>query len=136
MRALGLDLGEKRIGVAISDAGGAVATPYDTVERSGDPAADRRRIAELAHEAGAEVLVVGHPRSLDGRRGPAARAAEVEAEALEAATGLPVELHDERLTTAEAERALVGAGLSGRRRRQVIDQTAAAVLLQSWLDAR
>lgn len=136
MRALGLDLGEKRIGVAISDAAGTVATPYETVVRSGDPAADHRRIADLATEAGVEVLVVGHPRSLDGRRGPAARTAEAEAEALAAATGLPVELHDERLTTAEAERALVGAGIRSRRRRQVIDQTAAAVILQGWLDSR
>ncbi len=136
MRALGIDLGAKRIGVALSDTAGTMATPYEVVARSGDRARDHRRIRELAEEAGAEVLVVGLPLSLDGSEGPAARAARAEAVELESATGLPVELWDERLTTVTAERALVAADLRGPARRKVIDKVAASVLLQAWLDHR
>ncbi|MGV3758458.1 MAG: Holliday junction resolvase RuvX, partial [Actinomycetota bacterium] len=89
MRAPGIDLGAKRIGVALSDSAGTMATPYEVVQRSGDRPRDHRRIAALAEEAGAEVLVVGLPRSLDGTDGPAARAARAEATELAAATGLP-----------------------------------------------
>lgn len=134
VKALGIDLGERRIGLAVSH--GSLATPHGTVERSGDPDADRRALAEAAAEVGAEVLVVGHPRGLDGRRGDAARRAEREATALGEVTGLAVELHDERLTTVEAERALADAGVRGRKRRGVVDQAAATVMLQSWLDSR
>jgi putative Holliday junction resolvase len=136
MRALGIDLGERRIGVAVSDSGGTLATPVDTVKRTRDAHQHRRQIAELAADLGAEVIVVGHPRSLDGGSGPAARAAEDVADAHARVTGLPVVLHDERLTTTEAERALGAAGVRGRRRRQVVDRTAAMLILQSWLDSR
>ena len=136
MRALGIDLGSKRIGVALSDSAGSVATPYEVVQRSGDRERDHHRIAELAAEAGARCLVVGLPRSLDGSDGPAAVAARAEADELAAATGLPVELWDERLTTVTAERDLRALDMKAPARRRVVDKVAAAVLLQAWLDHR
>lgn len=136
MRALGIDLGAKRIGVALSDSAGTVATPYEVVQRSGDRARDHRRIAELAVEAGAECLVVGLPLSLDGSVGPAARAALDEAEELAAATGLSVETWDERLTTVSADRSLLLLDLKAPARRKVVDKVAASVMLQAWLDRR
>lgn len=135
MRALGIDLGEKRIGVALSDSAGTMATPYEVVHRSGSRTRDHERIAALAEEAGAELLVVGLPLSLDGSKGPAARAVEAEVEELSVQVGLPVELWDERLSTVEATRRLRAAGVRGPKRRHVIDQVAATVILQSWLDA-
>lgn len=136
MRALGIDLGSKRIGVALSDSAGSLATPYDVVPRSGDRARDHRRIAALAEEAGAECLVVGLPLSLDGSVGPAAAAALAEADELGAATGLPVETWDERLTTVTADRDLLALDMKAPARRRVIDKVAAAVMLQAWLDHR
>ena len=136
MRALGIDLGSKRIGVALSDSAGSVATPYEVVARSGDRQRDHRHIADLAAEAGAVCLVVGLPLSLDGSDGPAATAARAEAEELAAATGLPVELWDERLTTVTADRDLRALDLRAPARRRVVDKVAAAVLLQAWLDHR
>jgi putative Holliday junction resolvase len=136
VRALGIDLGSKRIGVALSDSAGSVATPYEVVVRSGDRRRDHRRIADLAAEAGAACLVVGLPLSLDGSDGPAATAARAEAEELAAATGLPVELWDERLTTVTADRDLRALDLKAPARRRVVDKVAAAVLLQAWLDHR
>ncbi|MGH9084613.1 MAG: Holliday junction resolvase RuvX [Acidimicrobiales bacterium] len=136
MRALGIDLGSKRIGVALSDSAGSVATPYEVVPRSGDRQRDHRHIADLAAEAGAVCLVVGLPLSLDGSDGPAATAARAEAEELAAATRLPVELWDERLTTVTADRDLRALDLRAPARRRVVDKVAAAVLLQAWLDHR
>ncbi len=136
MRALGIDLGSKRIGIALSDSAGTLATPYEVVHRSGDRARDHRRIAALAEEAGAACLVVGLPLSLDGSVGPAARAALEEAAELGAATGLPVETWDERLTTVTAERDLMAANLKAPARRRFVDKVAATVLLQAWLDHR
>ena len=141
MRAVALDLGTRRIGVAVSDAGGVMATPYGVIQRSGDVAADRARVAEIVSEVGAGLVVVGLPLSLDGSEGPAARAALEEADALRQVLDVPVEYHDERLTSVTANRSLTEAGVTGRRRRKArkagaVDQAAAAVLLQSWLDAR
>ena len=136
---MAVDLGERRIGVAVSDSALALAVPHATVERSGDPAADRAALAALAEALGAGRVVVGLPLGLDGRRGRAARAAEEEARALGevlAGRGVAVETFDERLTTVSAERALGAAGTRGRARRRVVDQSAAAVLLQAWLDGR
>jgi putative Holliday junction resolvase len=136
VRAVGLDLGSKRIGVAVSDATGTLASPHEVIERSGDHARDHRRLVALAEELGAERIVVGLPLSLDGSTGPAAAAVLEEVKALAATTSIPVETYDERLTTVSAERALREQGVKGRRRRQVIDKAAAAVLLQAWLDGR
>jgi putative Holliday junction resolvase len=139
VRVAAIDLGSRRIGVAVSDGSGTLASPRCTVARSGDADADRASVAAVLVEAGARHLVVGLPLSLDGRRRRAALAAEREADALRtllAPDGISVETFDERFTTVSAERSLAAAGLSGRARRQVVDQSAAAVLLQAWLDAR
>ncbi|MDP9402329.1 MAG: Holliday junction resolvase RuvX [Actinomycetota bacterium] len=136
MRAVGIDLGARRIGVAVSDPEGRVATARQVLRRSGDPAQDYRRLAEIVNEVGAEVVVVGLPLSLNGEMGPAARAAASEAGALAEVVGVPVETHDERLTTVSAERSLSSLALKAPARRQVVDMVAAAVILQSWLDRR
>jgi len=135
-RILGVDLGSRRIGLALSDPSGAVATPHLVLQRSGDPAADHRAITAVAREAGADRIVVGLPLSLSGDAGPAARAVldEVEALRAEAGEGMGVETHDERLTTVIAERGLRASGTRRRRRRAVVDEAAAAVMLQSFLD--
>ncbi len=133
MRAIGVDLGTKRVGVAVSS--GTLATPYEVVPRSGDRARDHRRIGELVAEAGAEVVIVGLPLSLDGSIGPAARRALDEVDELTAALDVPVETWDERLSTVTAERSLLAQNLKAPARRRVVDKVAAAVILQSWLDA-
>jgi putative Holliday junction resolvase len=135
LRAVGVDLGARRIGIALSDSAGTVATPWTKVERCGDEARDHRRIAELVAEAEAEVVVVGLPLSLDGSVGPAAEAILAEVARLRAVLPVPVETYDERLTTVTAERVLREQGVTGKRRRQVVDQVAASVFLQAWLDA-
>ena len=135
---LGIDLGERRIGVAVSDASATLASPWGTIERSGDGGADLEALVEVALGLGVGRVVVGLPLSLDGRRGRAARAAQEATDALRRALegrAIPVESFDERLTTVSAQRALAGAGVRGPRQRDRIDQAAAAVLLQAWLDA-
>ncbi len=136
MKALGLDLGSKRIGVARSDSAGTVAIPATTLHRSGSEEQDHRQIAALVAEDEIECVVVGLPLSLDGSVGPAAEGVLAEVVRLREVLTVPVETYDERLTTVTAERVLREQGLTGRRRRQVVDQVAAAVLLQAWLDRR
>jgi len=134
-RALGVDLGARRIGLALSDPSRTIATPHEVLRRSGDPAADRRAIVDTARRHDANVIVVGLPLSLSGGSGPAARAALEEVEALRAVAGdIEVTVHDERLTTVTAERALTEAGMRREARRRVVDKVAAAVMLQSWLE--
>ena len=134
-RALGIDLGERRIGVAVSDSEGRVATPVTVIKRSGSKSQDHQKIAEMVEEYEAQVVVVGLPLSLDGGTGPAAVGAQHEAQQLEAAVGVPVLTHDERLTTVIAEQALAESGLSGKARRRRVDMVAASVILQGWLDS-
>jgi len=136
MRALGLDLGSKRIGVAVSDRSGTIASPLTVIERSSSRRRDHDRIAELVGDEEAELIVVGLPRSLSGADGPAAKGARAEADVLASVAGVPVETWDERFSTVTAERALRLGGVRGPARRQVVDKVAAAVILQSWLDAR
>jgi putative Holliday junction resolvase len=141
VRALGVDLGTRRIGLAVSDPTGTLASPYGVIQRSGDRATDHARLAEVIAELEVEVVVVGLPLSLSGKEGPAAQAALAEVDEIRARMTLEVLTHDERLTTVEASRALRASGASGRARRSqrakgVIDSAAAAVLLQSWLDGR
>jgi putative pre-16S rRNA nuclease len=131
-RVLGLDLGQARIGVAISDPDRRVAVPLGTVH-TGAPA-DVKAIARMVADYEVREIVVGHPVHLSGLRGEAADQAEQFAEALRGFLGLPVVLQDERLSTVEAERGLVRTGVSGRGRREVVDQAAATVILQSYLD--
>lgn len=135
-RALGVDLGARRIGIAVSDPDGVLATPVTVLARTPDRPRLYRSIADLAGEFEVEVVVVGLPLSLDGSDGPAATAARAEASALEQALDVPVVMHDERLTTVTANRLLAATGADGRARRKVIDAAAAAVLLQAWLDGR
>ena len=135
MRVVGLDLGSRRIGVAVSDPSGTVASPHAVIERSGDEGADHIAIAAMIISLAAERVVVGLPLSLDGTLGPAARAAQAEVDALAAVVPVPVETHDERLTTVTAERALRVQKVRARDRRRVVDKVAAAVILQSWLDS-
>ena len=133
-RAIGLDLGTKRIGVAVSDSDRTVATPIEVVTRSRDLVRDRLRIAEIVREWEATMVVVGLPLSLSGQVGPAAKAALAEVEALRATLGVPVETYDERLSTVTAERSLMEQSLRAPARRRVVDKVAAAVMLQAWLD--
>ena len=136
MRVLALDLGSKRIGVAISDLTGTVASPLTVIARSGSRRHDHEHIAGLVAREEADLVVVGLPITLSGQLGPAARAARSEAEALATLIDVPIETFDERLTTVTAQRALTEAGVRGRAGRQIIDKVAAAVLLQAYLDHR
>lgn len=137
-RALGLDLGSRRIGIAATDSAGTMALPRATLERSGDPERDRRRLVDLILDEEVRTVVVGLPLSLDGSDGPAALSARSEAEELSvllADRGVEVVLFDERLTTVSADKVLTAGGVRGRRRRDVVDQTAAAVMLSAWLES-
>ena len=135
-RAVGVDLGTKRVGIAISDSAGLVATPYEVIQRSGDRDREHRQIAAIVAEVEAEIVVVGLPLSLDGSEGRAAQGARHEAGLLGAMFDVPVEMHDERFTTVTAERVLKEQNLTAPQRRKVVDKVAASVLLQAWLDAR
>ncbi|MEY3588368.1 MAG: hypothetical protein RJA47_964 [Actinomycetota bacterium] len=136
MRVIGVDLGSKRIGVAVSDFTGSVASPLTVVLRAKSKRVDHDAIARIVRDEEAEAIVVGLPLNMDGSRGSAAKAAVAEAEQISTVAGVPAYLHDERLTTVTAERALKEANMRAEDRRNVVDKIAAAVLLQSWLDAR
>ena len=133
MRVLAVDLGSTRVGLALSDPTGTIASALSTV--AAEPAGTLvSRLAAAAKQHEAERIVVGLPRRLDGTRGPEAAAAERMAAALRKASGLPVETYDERLTTVAAERSLIAGGVRRDKRRQSVDRVAAALLLQSYLD--
>lgn len=145
-RILGVDLGSRRIGLAVSDASGTIASPLLVLERGADRAVDHGAILQVARDHEVGRLVVGWPRSLSGRDGPAALAVREEVAELETAAGpsIAVVLHDERFSTVTAAAHLRDAGAkprgrgAGRRRRRAnasIDAAAAAVFLQSYLDA-
>ncbi len=131
---LGIDPGSVRVGIAASDATRTIATPVASVSR--DDAVLWTRLAEEIATRNASACVVGLPRRLDGSEGDAAAAARALAADIERRTHLPVILWDERFTTAQAERELISAGMRRRRRRDTVDATAAALLLQSWLDSQ
>jgi putative Holliday junction resolvase len=134
LRVVGLDLGSRRIGVAVSDSTGTIASPHSVLERRKTRDDDHAAIATLVAELEGTRVVVGLPLSLDGSMGPAARAAVDEAAALGDVLPVPVETYDERLTTVTADRSLSSLGLPGQARRRVVDKVAAAVMLQAWLD--
>ncbi|MCU1392477.1 MAG: putative Holliday junction resolvase [Ilumatobacteraceae bacterium] len=136
MRVMALDLGSKRVGVAVSDRSGTIATPLIVLQRSGQTRVDHERIRTLVVEEEAVLLVVGMPLSMDGSMGKAAQAASREARALATVVGVPVETFDERLTTVTADRMLMEFDMRAQDRRRIIDKVAAAVILQSWLDGR
>jgi len=131
---LGLDFGERRIGVAVGDELGFAARPLPAVERT-SRAQDVARIGEIASRRKVHTIIVGLPLNMDGSVGPAARQAQRFAGLLRRELKLAVELWDERLTTAEAERALIASGERRARRREVRDGVAAALILQGYLDA-
>ena len=136
MRCLGLDLGSKRIGVALCDPDERVATPLTVVERSKSRAHDHANIAKLVAEYEVEAVVVGLPLNMSGKVTAAAQSAKEETEQLRAALGIPVHLHDERLTTVTADRSLMEMEMKADARRRVVDTVAAAVMLQAYLDHR
>ncbi len=135
MRTLAVDPGTKRVGIAVSDPTGTIAQALTTIEAA--PAASlARRLADIASEQGAGRVVVGMPRRMDGSYGPEAKAARELADGIRNASGLPVELVDERLTTVAAERSLLEGGMRRAKRRQSVDRVAATILLQSHLDRK
>ena len=135
MRALGLDVGSKTIGLALTDEAGIAAHPLSVLERAGN-AADAKTIAALVAQHGVTDVVVGMPYELSGKVGHRGRQVQQFIKVLAAELGdLPLHEQDERFTTAEAQRVLIDADLSREKRKSVIDQQAAALLLQTWLDA-
>jgi putative Holliday junction resolvase len=134
-RALGIDLGEARIGVAVSDELGMLAHPVETivVKETPDPLG---RVAQIAIEKDAGHVIIGLPKNMDGTTGPAAEKARAFADKLREKVPCPVRLWDERLTTVAAQRFLHDAGRNAKQSREVIDQVAAQIILQGWLDSQ
>lgn len=133
MRVLGLDVGDRRIGVALSDALGATAQPLTVLERRG-LGQDVEAIAALATGHQAAAVVVGLPLTMQGKQGEQAKRVLAFVEALRNRLSCPVHLMDERLTTRQGERALLETDTSRRKRKRLIDQVAAQLILQSYLD--
>ena len=132
-RVLGIDLGSRRIGVAVSDGLGITAQPHAVVARHGG-LRDMEAIAAIVRAVGAAELVLGLPLDPEGQEGDAARRARAFGDKLASHLGLPVHLIDESFSTVAAEDVLLAADVSRKRRREVIDKLAAAVILQRWLD--
>ena len=132
---LGLDAGTVRVGLAATDPTATIAGPVATLSRR-DGAALWARVREEARARGAERLVVGLPRRLDGSEGEAAAAARAFADEASRECGLPVEMWDERLTTVQAQRSLNASEVRGKKARARIDEAAACAILQAWIDAR
>ena len=135
VRILALDVGSKRIGLAVSDPLGITAQGLEVLIRK-NPQADLERLVEVARQWGVQKIVVGLPRHRDGRRGSAAPQILELVEVLQKTLGVEVVTWEERLTTVEAERVLIQADVSRKRRRQVVDQLAAVLILQNYLDHR
>ncbi len=136
MRVLGIDLGSKRIGVAASDRSGTIASPLTVLQRCGSQGGDHRNIAKIVVEEEAVAIVVGLPLNMDGSEGKAAQSARAEVERMATVVGVPVYVHDERLTTVAADRVMMEQNMNAQARRKVVDKWAAAVILQAWLDSR
>ena len=136
VRVLGLDVGSKTIGVALSDELGYAAHPVETLQRKGT-AVDAERVRALVEDRGASAVVVGLPLELSGDVGPRAKRVRVLIDALRGVLGdvVPVHEWDERFSTAAVERVLIEGNVSRKKRKQVIDKQAAAYILQGWLDA-
>jgi putative Holliday junction resolvase len=132
-RYLGIDLGERRVGLAVSDELGLVAQGLPTLKRKG-ARAELAQLGELIQRLGVEEVIVGYPRNLDGTLGEGAEKASAFARELEQAFPVRTILWDERLTTKAAERFLIETGMRRKRRREVVDQVAAVLILQGYLD--
>lgn len=128
---IGVDLGDSRVGIALSNPDRTVASPLEVLKRTGTL---HRDIARIVDEWEATAVVVGLPLSLDGTIRKAAKKALAEVELMGATIRVPIETYDERLTTVTAERMMTDAGLDSRNQRKVVDKIAAAILLQAWLD--
>lgn len=135
MRAMGLDVGTKTVGVAVTDELGLTAQPVTVVRRT-NLKADLAELLRLAGDRDVDRFIVGLPLNMDGSEGPRAAATRKFGDALARASTLPIVYQDERLTTVAAERSLLEADVSRGKRREVIDQVAAALILQGWLDAQ
>ena len=135
MRLLGLDVGDKTIGVALSDESATLASGLHTIRRTGLKR-DLHELAGLAQDREVGTVVVGLPRSLDGSEGPQARKVLAFVEALKRAVEVPVVTWDERFTTVAAENALIEGGVSRGRRKGLVDKVAAVLILQNYLDYR
>ncbi len=135
MKIMAIDLGLKRTGVAISDPREMLASPVGTLEEW-DLNRLAQRVAALAGEQGAERLVVGHPRNMDGSCGESAQRAEAFAATLGVLTGLPIDLWDERMTTVSAIGVLNETNVRGKKRKQVVDTVAATIILEDYLRSR
>ncbi len=134
MRVLGIDYGRRRIGLALSDEEGILASPLPTYVRGRSEERDIAGLASLIARHGVTAVVVGLPLNMNGSRGEMAREAEAFADRIRQKTTLPVELFDERLTSSEAERVLLEADLSRRRRKELRDSLSAVLILQGRLD--
>ncbi|MEW6216562.1 MAG: Holliday junction resolvase RuvX [Candidatus Bipolaricaulota bacterium] len=132
MRVLGLDIGDRRVGVAVSDETGTIATPHGVHTRRSAPE-DIAQLAQLARQLGAVAIVAGLPLNMDGTEGQQARKTREFAEAVAEGSGLPLHYVDERLTSVEADRAMVEGGLTRRARKKREDALAAVLILQAWL---
>ena len=132
MRIMAIDYGDAHTGIAISDPTGFLAG-FTTVITSYRPEVVAEQVAVLAKEHGVEELVLGHPKNMDGTRGPRAEKAEAMAELLKEATGLPVVLWDERRTTIDAHHILMTGGKNAKKRKKVVDAVAASLILEGYL---
>jgi len=135
MRVLGIDLGGKRIGLALSDTEAEFSFPAGTLQ-SRDRPSDLKALCELIAEREVGRVVVGLPRHMDGRKGPEAASAERFAKSLSKQAGVPVDMLDERWTSREAERILQHQGRGGRRAKQHVDEVAASIILRTYLELR
>jgi len=136
MRTLGIDYGDRRIGLAIGDPDGIIATGLPTLERKSPSADIVEPLRRVCQEQGVERIVVGLPVNMDGSHGPRAKLTLEVVERLRGALGIDVETWDERLTTQQADRVMLAADLSRKKRKQRLDRLAAQLMLQSYLDAK
>ena len=136
MRAVGVDLGSKRIGISTSDASGTLASPHSVIQRGGSRSVDHLAIKSIVEEYGAEVVVVGLPVSMNGQMLQAAQLVLSEVEQISQVVGVSVVTFDERKSTVTADELLMQNNLNAQERRKIIDKIAATVILQGWLDRR
>ena len=135
MRILAIDHGSKRIGIAVSDELKLIAQPLEYIPA--EPFAEfLQRLKDLVRDKQVELILVGMPRNMDGSYGPAALKVQAFVAALKGALTIPIETQDERLTSAQANRVLIQGGVRRAKRKEKVDQMAAAILLQSYLDSR
>ena len=136
MRAVGVDLGSKRIGISTSDASGTLASPHSVIQRGGSRSVDHLAIKSIVEEYEAEVVVVGLPVSMNGQMLQAAQLVLSEVEQISQVVGVSVVTFDERKSTVTADELLMQNNLTAQERRKIIDKIAATVILQGWLDRR